>query len=158
MKILFDTQSRTLLPWPRLDNEPVVGLAPYLLEMNIIEEPKPEFNPSTERLIMSETINEQARTVTRRYAVQIVPVLAFTAEQWISQFLSSLQIIALQRLEMAVITSGQTLGPAMSTMKTWLEGILLASSANPSPRSDWPTPSTTYQAASQEASGQLQSN
>jgi hypothetical protein len=40
-------------------------------------------------------------------------------------------------------------------MKQWLEGILLASSIDPSPRSNWPQPSTTYQAASQEAAASL---
>jgi hypothetical protein len=155
MKILFDTQTRTLLPWPRLDDEPVVGLAPHLLEMDIVEEPKPAFNPSTEKLVMSETVDERACTVTRSYTLQTIPALAFTAEQWISQFLTSLQIIALQRLEMALVTSGQILGPDMSAMKQWLEGILLASSIDPSPRSNWPQPSTTYQAASQEAAASL---
>lgn len=155
MKILFDTQSRTLLPWPRLDDEPVVGLAPHLLEMDLIEEAKPTFDPSSERLVMSEAIDEQALTVTRSYAVQSIPPFAYTAEQWTSRFLTSLQVIGLQRLEMALVTSGQTLGPAMTAMKAWLEGILLSSSADPNPRSDWPAPPVSYEAATQEAAGQL---
>jgi hypothetical protein len=138
-----------------LDDEPVVGLAPHLLEMNLIEGAKPTFDPSSERLVMSEDIDEQALTVTRSYLIQSIPNFAYTAEQWTSRFLTSLQIIGLQRLEMALVTSGQTLGPAMAAMKQWLEGILLTSSADPSPRSDWPAPPVSYAAATQEAAGQL---
>jgi hypothetical protein len=39
----------------------------------------------------------------------------------------------------------------MMAMKQWLEGILLASSIDPSPKSGWPEPPVTYEAASQEA-------
>ena len=155
MKILFDTESRTLLPWPRLDDEPVVGLASHLLAMDLIEEAKPTFDPSSEKLVMTEAIDEQALTVTRSYVVQSIPPLAFTAEQWISRFLTPLQVIALQRLELSLVGSGQALGPSMSAMKFWLEGILLSSSANPGPRPDWPSPPTTFEAAVQEAVQQL---
>jgi hypothetical protein len=155
MKLLYNTQTEQVLPWPRIDEEPIVGLAPELLEMTVIEGEIPTYDPETQVLNQSDVVDVEAQTVTRTWAVTD---LTYTAEEWTSRFLTSLQIIGLQRLEMAVITSGQTLGPAMSTMKTWLEGILLASSSDPSPRSDWPAPSVTYQAASQEASSQLQSN
>jgi hypothetical protein len=155
MKLLYDTINETVLPWPRIDDEPIVGLAPDLLEMNVIAGEMPAYNFETQILTQSDSVDVEAQTVTHTWSVTN---RAYTAEQWTARFLTSPQIIGLQRLEVAVITSGQALGPAMSTMKTWLEGILLASSADPSPRSDWPTPSATYQAASQEASSQLQSN
>jgi hypothetical protein len=103
-------------------------------------------------LTQSDSVNVEAQTVTRTWAVTD---LTYTAEQWTSRFLTSLQIIGLQRLEMALVTNGQTLGPAMTAMKQWLEGILLASSIDPTPKSGWPQPPVTYEAATQEAAEQL---
>jgi hypothetical protein len=152
MKLLYDTINETVLPWPRIDDEPIVGLAPDLLEMNVIAGEMPAYNFETQILTQSESVDVEAQTVTRTWSVTD---RAYTAEQWTARFLTSLQIIGLQRLEMALITSGQTLGPAMTGMKTWLEGILLTSSADPTPRSDWPEPPVIYEAATQEAAGQL---
>jgi hypothetical protein len=152
MKLLYNTQTEQVLPWPRIDEEPIVGLAPELLEMTVVESEPPAYNPETQVLSQSDVVNVEAQTVTRTWTVTD---LTYTAEQWTSRFLTSLQVIGLQRLEMALVTSGQTLGPAMSAMKSWLEGILLASSVSPDPRSDWPEPPVTYEAASQEAASQL---
>lgn len=155
MKLLYNTQTEQVLPWPRVDDEPIVGLAPELLEMTVIEGEIPAYDPETQVLNQSDVVDVEAQTVTRTWTVTD---LTYTAEQWTSRFLTSLQIIGLQRLEMALVTSGQTLGPAMTAMKQWLEGILLASSIDPSPNSGWPEPPVTYEAASQEAGAQLQSN
>jgi hypothetical protein len=152
MKLIYDTINETLLPWPRIDDEPIVGLAPELLEMTLIENEEPSYNPGTQVLSQSDVVDVEAQTVTRTWTVTD---LKYPAEQWTSRFLTSLQIIGLQRLEMALVTSGQTLGPAMTGMKQWLEGILLASSIDPAPKSDWPEPPVTYEAASQEAASQL---
>jgi hypothetical protein len=129
-----------------------VGLDPELLEMTVIESEVPAYDPETQALSQSDVVNVEAQTVTRTWTVTD---LTYTAEQWTSRFLTILQIIGLQRLEMALVTSGQTLGPAMTAMKTWLEGILLASSLDPSPKSGWPEPPVTYETASQEAGAQL---
>jgi len=152
MKLLYNTQTEQVLPWPRIDDEPIVGLDPSLLEMTVIESDRPVYDPETQVLSQSDIVDVETQTVTRTWTVTD---LTYTAEQWTSRFLTSLQIIGLQRLEMALVTSGQTLGPAMTAMKQWLEGILLASSVDPAPRSDWPEPPVTYEVASQEAAGQL---
>jgi hypothetical protein len=152
MRLLYNTQTNQILPWPRVDNEPVVGLAPELLEMTVIEGELPAYDPESQILSQSDVVDVGSQTVTRTWTVTD---LTYTAEQWTSRFLTSLQIIGLQRLEMALVTSGQPLGPAMTAMTQWLEGILLASSADPVPRSDWPEPPVTYEAASQEAAAQL---
>jgi len=151
-KRLYNTVTQQILPWPRIDDEPIVGLAPELLEMAVIESDRPAYNPETQALSQSDVVDVEAQTVTRTWTVTD---LTYTAEQWTSRFLTSLQIIGLQRLEMALVTSGQTLGPAMTAMKQWLEGILLASSIDPSPKSGWPEPPVTYEAATQEAAESL---
>ena len=155
MKRLYNTQTEQILPWPRIDNESVVGLAPELLEMVVIEGELPAYNPETQVLNQLDVVNVEAQTITRFWTVTD---LSYKAEQWISRFLSSLQIIALQRLEMALISESLSLGPLMASMKQWLEGILLTSSNDPSPQNGWPEPPTSYEMASQEAVDMLQSN
>jgi hypothetical protein len=153
MKLLYNTETQKILSWPRIDEGPIEGLDPVLLEVTVIEGEVPAYDPETQVLSQSDVVDVETRTVTRTWTVAD---LTYTAEQWTSRFLTSLQIIGLQRLEMALVTGGQTLGPAMTAMKAWLEGILLASSIDPSPKSDWPEPPVTYEAASQEAAAQLQ--
>ena len=41
MKLLYDTQTQKLIKWPRIDDEPVVGLAPHLIEMNVVQQEQP---------------------------------------------------------------------------------------------------------------------
>jgi hypothetical protein len=152
MKLLYNTETQEMLSWPRIDNEPIVGLVPELVEMTVIEGELPAYDSETQVLTQSDVVDVEAQTVTRTWTVTD---LTYTAEQWTSRFLTSLQIIGLQRLELALVTGGQTLGPAMTAMKQWLEGILLASSIDPTPKSDWPEPPVTYEAATQEAVGGL---
>ena len=83
-----------------------------------------------------------------------------TAEEYISQTLSPFQILGLQRLEMALLSAGKPLGPHMSAMQQWLEGLLLSWSADPTPKpaDQFAAAPSTYEAAAAEAVGDLQSN
>lgn len=155
MKLIYNTQTEKIFPWPRIDDEPVVGLDPALIEMTVIEGEKPAYDPETQILVQSDVVDTEAKTVTRTW---VASNITYTAEQWTSRFLTSLQVVGLQRLEMALVANGNALGPSMTAMKQWLESILLASSIDPSPRSDWPTPTSTYEDASREAAADLQSN
>lgn len=72
-RLLYDTQTDTLQPYPRADDEPVVGLDPRYLEMDVIQQPEPQFDPETERLEPTETIDTEAQTVTRGWSVVALP-------------------------------------------------------------------------------------
>jgi hypothetical protein len=72
-----------------------------------------------------------------------------TAEQWVERHLTSLQILSLQRLEMALLTASKPLGSNMAALKGWLEGMMLAS-VDPTPRT-FDLPPCSYEAASAEA-------
>jgi hypothetical protein len=134
MKALYDTQTQKLLPWPRIDEEPVVGLAAHLLEMTVVQQPQPDHDPATQRLEKTETIDTDARTVTRGWSVVEVPPPTFTAEEIVSQYFSPYQIAALQRLEMALLQANKPLGPAMTAAKTWLENVLVGWAIDPTPK------------------------
>ena len=68
-RLLYDTETATLQPYPRQDDEPVVGLDPRYLVMQLIQEAQPAYDPATERLEPSEVIDIPGATVTRGWAV-----------------------------------------------------------------------------------------
>jgi hypothetical protein len=151
MKALYNTQTSTILPWPRIDNEPVVGLDAHLLEMTVVQEDQPAYDPASQRLEKTEVIDAEAHTVTRGWSVVEVPVATFTAEQIVSQYFSAYQIAALQRLEMALMQAGKPLGPAMTAAKQWLEGVMLGWALDPTPKESFGSPAATFEEASAEA-------
>ena len=158
MKLLYNTQTQKLLPWPRIDDEPVVGLAAHLLEMDVVQEDQPEYDPATQRLEKTEVIEADARTVVRGWSVVEVPVATMTAEQAVSAYFSAYQIAALQRLEMALLQAGKPLGPQMTAAKTWLETVMLswAASPTPAPAEAFGQPQASFAEASSEAVAGLQ--
>jgi hypothetical protein len=155
MKALYDTQTQKLLPWPRIDEEPVVGLAAHLLEMTVTQEPQPAYDPATQRLDKTEIIDANARTVTRGWSVAEVPVATYSPEQWVSQHLSPLQVAALSEFRLALLQASKPLGSNMAGLKGWLEGMM-AESVNSTPRT-FQAPPCSYEDAASEAVAALQS-
>jgi hypothetical protein len=64
-KLIYNTETQLLQPWPRADDGEIVGLAPHLLEMEVIELETPEIDEATQRLEFSRDIDVQAKTVTQ---------------------------------------------------------------------------------------------
>jgi hypothetical protein len=83
------------------------------------------------------------------------PLPTYTPEAWVSMHLTSLQILSLQRLEMALLTAAKPLGSNMAALKGWLEGMMLAS-VDPTPRT-FDLPPCSYEQASAEAVTDLSS-
>jgi hypothetical protein len=77
------------------------------------------------------------------------PLPTYSPEAWVSMHLTSLQILSLQRLEMALLTAAKPLGSNMAALKGWLEGMMLAS-VDPTPRT-FDLPPCSYEQASAEA-------
>jgi hypothetical protein len=71
---------------------------------------------------------------------------AFTAEDWVSKYFTNLEVIAMMRLEQAILSQGKTLGPKMEASKQWLEAMMFAQPSN----AFLPAP-YTYTEASAEA-------
>jgi len=80
-----------------------------------------------------------------------------TAEQAVSSFFTPYQTIALQRLELALMTAGKPLGPKMTTAKTWLESVMLGWAMNPTPapQKSFGVPQASFEEASGEAVADL---
>jgi hypothetical protein len=61
------------VPYPRADDEPVVGLDPDYEIFDVIQLPEPFYNPSTQYLSTTESIDTTSKTVTRGWQVIDLP-------------------------------------------------------------------------------------
>jgi hypothetical protein len=86
------------------------------------------------------------------------PPPVVTAEQAVSAYFTPYQTIALQRLELALMTASKPLGPKMTACKEFLESVMLgwALDPTPKPQSDYSQPNVTFEQASAEAVASLQ--
>jgi len=69
MKLLYNTQTQKTQPYPRADDEPVVGLDPIYTVLEVTQEPEPTFNAATHHLSGTETIDLVAGTLTRGWEI-----------------------------------------------------------------------------------------
>jgi len=158
MKLLYDTQTQKLLPWPRIDDEPVVGLAAHLLEMTVVQEDKPAYDPATQRLEKAEVIDAQAQAVTRGWSVVDVPAPTYTAEQWSDgQGYTAIRLISLLDAEAKLMATNKT-SAKMMAVRSWLDSILGQFAINPTPQSDWVSTPYGYEETIQEAITTLTAN
>lgn len=73
-RFLYNSATSQLLPYPRLDDQPVIGLDPTLVVLTLIEQATPNYDPATHRLEPTEAIDLQAGNVTRGWrAVPLLP-------------------------------------------------------------------------------------
>jgi hypothetical protein len=86
------------------------------------------------------------------------PPPTVTAEEAVSAFFTPYQTIALQRLELALMSANKPLGPKMTAAKEWLESVMLGWAMNPTPapQESFGQPQATFEEASAEAVGDLQ--
>jgi hypothetical protein len=89
----------------------------------------------------------------------VPPVAVLTAEEAVSAFFTPYQTIALQRLELALMTANKPLGPKMTAAKNWLESVMLGWAMNPTPAPQEsfgaPSGGVTFEQASAEAVADL---
>lgn len=83
------------------------------------------------------------------------PLPPMTAEQWVSQHLTTMQLTALADLRVSLVLAGKPLGPKMAAMRDWTSGIIASWASDPTPKADWPLPPCSYDEAAGEAVGDL---
>lgn len=153
MKLLYNTITQKLLPWPRIDDSPIIGLEGHLLEMEVIQESKPIYNSESQYLEPTEIIDINNCLVTRGWEIIQIPTNLISPEVWVGQHFTSLEVIALMRLEQAILSQGKTLGPKMEASKQWLEAMMFAQ-----PSISFPVAPFSYAETSAEAAQTLTSN
>lgn len=71
-KLLYNSQTQMLQPWPRADDGEVVGLDAHLIPMTETTLEDQEFDAETHKLEVQRTIDVEAQTVTvQRVAVEL---------------------------------------------------------------------------------------
>jgi hypothetical protein len=151
MKLLYNTQTQKLLPWPRIDNEPVVGLDAHLLEMTVVQEDQPAYDPASQRLEKTEVIDADNRTVTRAWNVVEVPAPVFTAEQ----HLDAVGLGGNRQPTLLYLRQAGAVSAKLDATEAFLNQVLAMFVADPAPRSDWPSPSYTFEEVVAEAVSSL---
>jgi hypothetical protein len=151
MKLLYNTETQTLLPWPRIDEEPVVGLAAHLLEMTVVQEDQPAFDPATQRLEKTEVIDTDARTVTRGWSVVEAPVATFTAEE----HLESVGLGGNRQPTLLYLRQAGAVSAKLDATEAFLNTVLAMFAADPAPRSDWPAAPHSFEQVVAEAVSSL---
>jgi hypothetical protein len=141
MKLLYDTQTQKLLPWPRIDDEPVVGLDAHLLEMTVVQEDQPAYDSATQRLEKTEVIDAEAQTVTRGWSVVEAPVATMTAEE----HLESVGLGGNRQPTLLYLRQAGAVSAKLDATEQYLNTILAMFAADPAPRSDWPAPAYTFE-------------
>jgi hypothetical protein len=105
--------------------------------------PEPEYNPETQFLVWGNG----------GWLVENLTLPTYTAEEWVGKYFTNLEVIALMRLEQAILSQGKTLGPKMEASKQWLEAMMFAQSS-----SSFPSAPFTYAETSGEAAQTLSAN
>ena len=73
MRLLYNTLTERLQPYPRDDDEDVVGLSPEYLIMQVVNAAQPTFDAETEMLVPAQTIDTATKTVTNGWTVTTKP-------------------------------------------------------------------------------------
>ena len=81
-----------------------------------------------------------------------LPYTVYSAEDWVRKYFTSLEVLALMRLEQNILMQGKELGTKMISCKLWLESMLISQ-----PSSSFNPPQYSYIEASEEAKIVLES-
>jgi len=127
-------------------------------KLTIYEADGPELEDLDETTVKG--MIEAALPVDESYVIPPPPVPyveLLTAEQAVSAFFTPYQTIALQRLELALMTANKPLGPKMTAAKNWLESVMLGWAMNPTPapQESFGVPQASFEEASAEAVADL---
>ena len=148
MKLIYDTINETLLPWPRIDDQPVVGLDPSMIEVTAIQEVEPVYNPKRQRLEKTQEVNIADKTAVLGWA--IVDVL-YSAEDWLSICgYTSIRLLTLTDVEFKLNAAGKT-APKLAAVRSWVDSVLMRFAANPIAQSGWTDQPYEFEETVQEA-------
>jgi len=81
MKILYNTITQQTKPYPRSDDEAVVGLDAIYTVLTVVQEAEPTFDAATHHLLATEAIDLTAATLTQGWTIEANATLALGAAE-----------------------------------------------------------------------------
>jgi len=75
MKLLYKPETQLFQPYPRSDDEEVIGLDPVYHVYTVNQDSEPSYDPGTQHLEATESVDHEAKTVTRGWNVVENPPL-----------------------------------------------------------------------------------
>lgn len=119
MKILFHISSQTFKPYPRYDEEPVIGLSDEYEVYDVTQEPEPSYDANTHTCEATETIDAQNKIVTRGWIVREKPE---QPKAWISaqEFMS---VFTMEEKTAIALSVDPTIAALRLELSTWLAPI-----------------------------------
>lgn len=73
MKLLYNTSTQLFQPYNRVDDEASAALDPIYQVYDVIQNDEPAYDPATHYLQPQESVDHEARTVTRSWQVVVIP-------------------------------------------------------------------------------------
>jgi len=118
MKILFHTPTATLKPYPRADEEPVIGLDPSYEIFDVVQEALPVYDEATQYLTATETIDVPAKTVTRGWQTNALP----TTKVWanVQEFMA---VFTMAEKAAIALSADPTVAALRLELSTWLSEV-----------------------------------
>jgi hypothetical protein len=74
----------------------------------------------------------------------------YSAEEWIARSFSAMRVVALQDMEHKLAAAEKS-SPKLAAIRQWIDGIVAAFLADPTPKVSWAEPPHTFEDAMQEA-------
>jgi hypothetical protein len=120
MKILFHIPTETLTSYPRADDEPVVGLDPEYDIFDLVQELQPIFDPATQYLTPTETIDVPTKTVTRGWQIHDIPIP--TTKIWanVQEFMA---VFTMAEKAAIALSVDPTIAALRLELSTWLSEV-----------------------------------
>lgn len=72
-KILYSQSTNSVVPYPRKDDQPVIGLHPDYLVLDVVEDPQPFYDSKTQYLTSSQVIELEHLKYRKKWVVEDYP-------------------------------------------------------------------------------------
>lgn len=120
MKTLYDTTTQVLVPYPRSDDEDVVGLDSRYLILTVTQDSQPSIAEG-ESLTATENIDLESLTVTRGWQINSAPSpidykVWFNVQQFMAEF-------TMEEMAVIALSTDPTIAALRLQLTTWFSTI-----------------------------------
>lgn len=116
MKVLFHQPTQTIKPYPRSDDDPVVGLSPEYEVFDVMQDAQPDYDHATQICRATETVDAQNKMVTRGWAIEARPLMWGSAQQFMAAF-------TMEEKAAVALSTDPTLAALRLELSTWLSSV-----------------------------------